>query len=169
MPYLADSINKDGLRGSPLPACPAPVATRIWTTKFQRASSCPAPPGHNHLFCEEAEDTAVVEDANGRKVVTLREQPEGEVPPPPKAPEEFRRPPKESRFKDFSIKEAKSFDHMMDHSNNHHQYSQCLCILAQPQFQSSAYTAGLVHNLHRCYSRLHTPRTLCIECTAVVL
>ncbi len=77
VPYLADAINKNGFKGSPLPACPAPVATRTWTTKSQRASSCPAPAGKKHLLDEDAEDIVVVDDANGEKVVTLREQPQG--------------------------------------------------------------------------------------------
>ena len=116
VPYLADSISKNELKGSPLPACLAPVATRTQTTKVQRASSCPASAGQKHLLDEDAEDIVVVDDANGEKVATLREQPEGEVPPPPKAPGEFQRPPKEGRIQAFLIKEAKSLDHMMDHS-----------------------------------------------------
>ena len=42
--------------------------------------------------------------------------PADEVPPPPEAPEEFKRPDKDSRSKAFLMKEAKSLDHLMDHS-----------------------------------------------------
>ena len=131
MPYLAESINKNGLKGSPLPACPAPVATRTWATKSQRATSCPAPAGKKHLLDEDAEDGVVVDDANGEKVVTLREQPKGEVPPPPKAPAEFQRPPKEASTRAFLIEEAKSLDHMMDHSK-FNSYCRC-CMEARAQ------------------------------------
>jgi len=61
--YLADFMNKNGLKVSPLPACPAPVATRTQTTKVQRASSCPAPDGQKHLHDEDTENIVVVDDA----------------------------------------------------------------------------------------------------------
>jgi hypothetical protein len=40
--------------------------------KSKRATSCPAAAGKKHFPDEDAEDTVVVDDANGDKVVTLR-------------------------------------------------------------------------------------------------
>ncbi len=114
-----------------MPACPAPDATRTKTTKVQRATSCPATAGQKHLLDKDAEESVVVDDADGEKDGTLREQPEGGVPPPPEAPAEFQRPPKELRTQAFLIKEAKSFDHMMDHSK-FNPYCRC-CVEARAQ------------------------------------
>jgi hypothetical protein len=102
VPYLADTWNPDGLKKSSRPACPAPVARRI----PKRANSCPAAVGAQEEVKEEQEAEDPIPDMHC----------EVPVPPPPEAPEEFKRPAKDSRSKAFLMCEAKSLDHLMDHS-----------------------------------------------------
>jgi hypothetical protein len=113
VPYLADNWNPDGLKKSSRPACPAPVARRI----PKRASSCPATVGDQEGIKEEQEEKHCEVPAEEIPIDDKWDPvPREPVPPPPEAPDEFKRPARDSRSKAFLMSDAKSLDHLMDHS-----------------------------------------------------
>jgi hypothetical protein len=114
VPYLADTWNPDGLKKFSKPACPAPVARRI-SSSSKRANSCPATVGEQE-DCDGEDYVQEVKEEQAAEEPIPDKHCEVPVPPPPEAPEELKRPAKDSRSTAYLMSEAKSLDHLMDHS-----------------------------------------------------